>query len=107
MNEVVSNGLLVSPTLAVKIGINEAIVLQLIEELMKKRTHVIKGKKWINRTYSELQEDLSFWSVSTIKRTIRSLEKQGYLDSAKWNATKYDMSKWYTINFEILEKSKW
>jgi uncharacterized phage protein (TIGR02220 family) len=46
--------------------------------------------------------------VSTIKRTIRSLEEQGLLLSENWNTLKIDKTKWYSIDyekFEILEQA--
>lgn len=47
---------------------------------------------------------MPLWSESTIKRTIRSLEKQGFLISANWNRLKIDKMKWYTIDYEKVEE---
>ncbi|SFA86379.1 MULTISPECIES: conserved phage C-terminal domain-containing protein [unclassified Bacillus (in: firmicutes)] len=106
MNKLLISGkpLMVIPELAVKIGFNEALMLQQIHYWVSSSTHIIEGKKWIYNTYKEWQNQLPFWSESTIMRTIRSLEKQGFLISANWNSSKMDKTKWYTINYQKVEE---
>ena len=98
------NPILILPTLAVKIGLNEAVVLQQIHYWLVTSAHVKEGKKWVFNTYKDWQLQLPFWSESTIKRTIKSLEDQGYLISANFNRFKMDKTKWYSINYEKLEQ---
>ena len=93
---------MVVPSLAVKLGLNEAVVLQQIHYWLEASLHVVEGRKWVYKTYREWQRQLPFWSESTIKRAIRSLESQGYLISANWNRLKLDKTKWYTIDSERL-----
>ncbi|MED1470093.1 conserved phage C-terminal domain-containing protein [Bacillus salipaludis] len=95
--------MMVLPSLAKKIGLNEAIILQQIHSWIRKSSHMIEGKTWIFNTYQQWQLQFSFWSLSTIKRTIRSLEAQGLLLSGNWNRSKMDQTKWYTIDYERLE----
>jgi uncharacterized phage protein (TIGR02220 family) len=95
---------MIIPTLAMKLGLNEAVVLQQIHYWLVQSSHVIKGRKWIYNTYKDWQKQLPFWSESTIKRTIKSLEDQGYLVSANWNRSKMDKTKWYAIEYEKLEE---
>jgi uncharacterized phage protein (TIGR02220 family) len=95
--------LMIIPSLAVKIGINEAIVLQQIHFWLSSSKHVIEERKWIYNTYKDWQKQMPFWSESTIKRAIHSMEKQGYLISGNWNKTKMDNTKWYTIDYERVE----
>lgn len=95
---------MIIPSLAVKIGLNEAVVLQQIHYWVTSSSHVIEGRKWIYNTYKEWQKQLPFWSESTIKRTIRSLEDQGFLISENWNQMKMDKTKWYTIDYERVEE---
>lgn len=97
------NPLMVIPTLAVKIGLNEALVLQQIHYWVKSSTHVIEGRKWIYNTYKKWQLQFPFWSESTIKRTIHSLEDQGLIITGNWNRSKMDKTKWYTIDYEKVE----
>jgi uncharacterized phage protein (TIGR02220 family) len=94
---------MIIPSLAVKIGLNEAVVLQQIHYWVTSSTHLIEGRKWIFNTYKEWQKQLPFWSESTIKRTIHSLEDQGFLISENWNQSKMDKTKWYTIDYQRVE----
>ncbi|MDR6999693.1 DnaD domain protein [Neobacillus niacini] len=100
---VYENLMIVSPSLANRIGLNEAIVLQQLHYWVNKSTHIIEGRKWIYNTYNDWQEQFSFWSLSTIKRVFRSLADQGFLLSGNWNKSKMDKTKWYTIDYERLE----
>ena len=93
---------MVVPTLAVKLGVTEAIILQQVHYWLEKSPHIIAGRKWVYNTYKEWQLQIPFYSEGTIKRVIQSLEKQGYLVSANYNRTKLDKTKWYTIDYEKL-----
>ncbi|WHY94680.1 DnaD domain protein [Neobacillus cucumis] len=95
--------MLVIPSFANMIGLNEAIVLQQVHYWVNKSNHIIEGRKWIYNTYNDWQEQFSFWSLSTIKRVFRSLADQGFLLSGNWNKRKMDHTKWYTIDYERLE----
>jgi uncharacterized phage protein (TIGR02220 family) len=98
------NPVMIIPSLAVKIGLNEAVILQQIHYWVHGSRHVIEGRKWIFNTYKDWQEQLPFWSESTIKRSIHSLEKQGLLLSGNWNRSKMDKTKWYTIDYQQLDE---
>lgn len=95
---------MIIPSLAVKLGLNEAVVLQQIHYWLGISKHNIEGRTWVYNTYEEWQKQLPFWSVSTIKRTIRSLEMLGLLLSDNWNQMKMDKTKWYSIDYEILQE---
>ena len=96
------NPIMILPTLAQKIGLNEAIILQQIHYWLVSSQHEKEGRKWVYNTYKEWQLQMPFWSESTIKRTIKSLEEQGYLLSANYNRLKMDKTKWYSIDYEKL-----
>lgn len=102
-----------SPVLAEKIGLNEAIVVQQVhywidmyrnskDEKVKEK-HFRDGKWWIYNTYDEWHKQFPFWSVITIKRTFISLKKMKLIQTGEYNSKKYDRTKWYTIDYEILE----
>lgn len=55
-------------------------------------------------TYDNLVEQFPFFSKSTIRRAISSLEKCGLLLSKHFNKMKMDQTKWYSIDYEILKK---
>ena len=95
--------ILILPSLAKKIGLNEAVILQQIHFWLVSSHHEKEGRKWVYNTYKDWQLQMPFWSESTIKRTIKSLEDQGYLLSANFNRFKMDKTKWYTINYEKLD----
>ncbi|MEH7178291.1 conserved phage C-terminal domain-containing protein [Neobacillus vireti] len=95
---------MIIPSLAAKIGLNEAVVLQQIHYWLGISKHKIEGRTWVYNTYEEWQKQLPFWSVSTIKRSIRSLEMLGLLISANFNQMKMDKTKWYSIDYEKLHE---
>jgi hypothetical protein len=48
--------LMIVPSLAVEIGLNEAVVLQQIHYWLNISKHKIKGKKWVYNTYEDWQK---------------------------------------------------
>lgn len=105
--------LIVNPGLATLIGLNEAIVLQQVHywiEIEKKtkdqeviRKHFHGDKWWIYNTFEQWQEQFPFWSVPTIKRSVKKLKDMGLLISGNFNRHGYDRTSWYTIDYEALE----
>jgi hypothetical protein len=100
--------LLIMPKLAEIIGLNESIVLQQMHYWIKKnkerKINYHKGKYWTYNSYEGWRSNFPFWSARTIRRIINSLEKQKLLTSDNFNKLKYDKTKWYTINYKMLEK---
>lgn len=100
--------LLIMPGLAVKIGLNESIILQQFHYWLKINKRTNKNFKdnyhWTYNTYKEWQDQFPFWSISTIKRTVYKLEKLGLVISTdKFNKLQIDKTKWYRIDYEVLE----
>jgi len=96
--------LIVLPQLAVKIGLNEAIILQQLHYWLKDKGHDKEGEMWIYNTYEEWQTQFPFWSVSTIRRAIDSLEKKNLIETtSRFNKAKFDNTKWYRIKRETLQ----
>ncbi|WP_419790358.1 replication protein [Staphylococcus chromogenes] len=94
----------VLPKLAEEIGLNEAIILQQIHYWLNSSKHNYDGKKWIYNSYPKWIEQFPFWSESTIKRTITSLEKQNLVHVGNYNKVGFDRTKWYSINYTTLNK---
>ena len=92
----------VLPSLAVKVGLNEAIVLQQFHYWLQRSKKVRDGYKWVYNSYQDWNKQFPFWSLSTLKRTIKSLEKNGYLVSGNYNKAKFDKTKWYRIDYSKL-----
>ncbi|CDR62149.1 hypothetical protein [Staphylococcus schweitzeri] len=93
----------VLPKLAELIGLNEAIVLQQIHYWLNNSKHEYENKKWIYNSYKNWEAQFPFWSNVTIRRTISSLEKQKLLLTGNFNKVGFDKTKWYTINYLVLE----
>jgi uncharacterized phage protein (TIGR02220 family) len=94
--------IMILPSLAVRIGVNETVLLQQVHYWLVKSSHVKEGRTWIYNTYRDWQEQLPFWSESTIKRAVKSLEEKGLLMTANWNKSKLDNTKWYSIDYQQL-----
>lgn len=108
--------ILIRPELAVRIGLNEAIVLQQVhywidgkrnstkeKDYAQERTY-IDGRFWTYDSYPEWQKQFPWWSVKTVERTFVKLEEKGILISGIFNEWKSDRTKWYTIDYEALDK---
>src|SRR5690625_7595588 len=65
--------LLVPPTLATKIGLNEAIVLQQVHFLSTISDNEIEGRTWVYNSYDEWQQQFPFWCRQTIVRILKRL----------------------------------
>jgi len=93
--------ILVSPTLATLIGLNEAIFLLQLNN--SKNEWIEKdGFKWVNRSYQEWHENIfPFWSIETIRRIISKLEQGKLLISTQFDSM--DRKKLYRINYEAFE----
>lgn len=92
--------LIVLPSLAKEIGLNEAIFLQQLHYWLVRSEHIHEGKQWVYNTYGDWFVQFPFWSIKTIKRIVWSLEKEGIVISDNFNKTKMDKTKWYCINYE-------
>lgn len=99
--------LLIMPKLAIKVGLNESIVLQQIHywnQINKKTNANLKdGYYWTFNSYEQWQKQFPFWSIKTIQRTITSLEKLRLIVSNNYNKMKIDRTKWYRIDYEVLQ----
>jgi hypothetical protein len=100
----------VIPTLAVKIGLNAAIVLQQLHywaENPKAEGYTDpNGIKWIFNTYEQWKENFPFWSEHTIQRIFLDLEERGLVVAAQLSKDKYDKRKYYRIDYAKLEASE-
>lgn len=102
--------LMILPSLATLIGLNEAIVLQqmhywiLSNKRSQKREYCIDEKWWVKASYTKWQEDnFPFWSERTIQRIVASLQNLKLLSWKQPNKAKGDMSKWYSIDYTHLD----
>jgi DnaD/phage-associated family protein len=96
--------LVILPSLAATVGLNESIILQQLHYWLERSTNVHEGHKWVYNTYEEWQEQFPFWSVSTIRRIITKLEEKELIIVGNFNKSKIDKTKWYRINYEKLQQ---
>lgn len=94
--------LVVLPSLATAIGLNEAIVLQQLHYWLGKADRDAEGLPWVFNSYAGWQEQMPFMSERTLRRVFRSLERNGYVRSKRARASSYDQRKWYTILYDAV-----
>ena len=92
--------LLVSPTLATAIGLNEALVLQQLHYWLSRGRAGVEhnGVRWVYNSYEGWREQFPFWSRRTIQRTFLSLEEQGVLIARQMSERATDRRKYYRID---------
>lgn len=87
----------VLPTLAARIGLNEAIFLQQLHYWLQRSTTEAMGCKWVYNTASQWQEQFPFWSTSTIDRIVKSLKDQRLITTVQLRKKEYDHTNYFTI----------
>src|SRR5579863_7634459 len=96
----------VLPTLACKVGLNEALVLQQIHYWLNpdhnKNSH--EGRLWVYNTIEEWIDQFPFWSDKTLRRVLQVLVDQGLIIRDNFNRNKFDKTFWYTLNYDVLSK---
>lgn len=95
--------ILVLPSLAQQIGLNEAIFIQQLHYWLKDSSNIKDKHKWVYNTYDGWQEQFPFWSISTLRRIITKLEKLNLIVIGNYNKLQIDKTKWYRINYQVLE----
>jgi hypothetical protein len=96
--------LLVLPSLATVVGLNEAIFLQQLHYWLLHSGKERDGRKWVYNTYDEWHAQLPFWSVRTIRRIVGGLEGQKLvLSTTRYNQQKVDQTKWYSLDYHALD----
>ena len=110
---VAESPLIVLPTLAERIGLEESIFLQQIHFLNTYSNNEKDGFKWVYNTYEEWISIFPFFkNADKIKRIVAKLERLGVLvTTSQYNRLKIDRRKWYRVNYEsklliIGEKAK-
>ena len=100
----------VLPSLAVAIGLNEAIILQQLHFRLLASEHIFEGARWYYNTYEEWQKQFPWWHPGSIKRMFVRLEREGLIRSSRFNALEINRTKWYTICYENVDvhyRSTW
>jgi hypothetical protein len=95
--------LIVQASLALKIGFNEAMVLQQVHYWMQHSTTTAYGHRWVYNTMEEWNAQFPFWSKDTVRRTIASLKERGLLVAECLSNNRFDRTPYYRISAETLE----
>jgi len=92
--------LLVQPSLACVLGLNEAIFLQQVHYWLnpKFNKNFIDNRYWVHNTLSQWRKQFPFWEEKTLRRTIQSLEDAGVL-MTRLNTIRNVKTKYYTIDY--------
>ena len=94
--------LMVLPSLAVAIGLNEAIALQQLHYWLQTTPHHHDGRAWIYNSAAGWQENFPFWSESIIRRVFASLRERGLIVVGNYNKLAIDRTLWYSIDYDEL-----
>lgn len=89
--------LVVQPTLAKLVGINQAIIIQQIQYWASKGKNIRDGHAWVYNTYESWQKQFPWMSARTIQREVLDAERRGYLVS---DTSGFDRTKWYRVDRE-------
>lgn len=92
----------VQPSLAMAIGLNEAIFLQQLHYWIGTSRFVRDGKKWVYNTYSDWLLQLKYMSLPTLKRTIKSLKDQKLVRVERFEKLRSNQVNFYSIDYETL-----
>jgi hypothetical protein len=94
--------LVVSPTLACAIGLQEAIVLQQMHYWLSHSKFTHDDRQWVYNTYEEWAKQFPFWKPETIRKIIAKLRGDGLVDIEKLSDNPWDKTNYYAINYEVL-----
>ena len=96
--------LLVLPSLAVKAGLNEALILQQVHYWISNPKAGIdhEGRRWVWNTIKDWKEQFPFWSEKTISRAMHSARQQGFLLCEKLSKDSWDKTMHYSLDYDAL-----
>lgn len=92
----------VLPSLAVAVGLNEAIVLQQIHYWLQRSQNEINGHLWVYNSVAEWKKQFPFWATNTIVRTLASLRASGVVVAEHLSDNPRDRSLYYRIDYNVL-----
>jgi len=94
--------LIIIPSLAVKVGLNEAIFLQQLHYWLERSSFNKNGQNWVYKTMEEWLLEFPFWSKPTLKRVIKLLRDLDILKVEKLSKSRVN---YYTIEYQKLDIS--
>lgn len=93
------------PSLAEKIGLNEAVVLQQIHYWTDRPDVgiVIDGQRWVYNTVDRWRDQFRFWSKRTLERVFSSLKSMGLLVSVEAKDRLGNRILCYRVDYDVME----
>lgn len=93
----------VLPSLAVAIGLNEAMLLQQLHYWTLRGQPSEDGHVWVYNTIEQWREQFPFWSPDTIARTLKSLRGQHVVVAERRSPNSFDKTLYYRIDRQVLD----
>lgn len=96
----------VLPSLAMAIGLPEAMVLQQIHYWSTIAGVGIEkdGRRWVYNTIPQWQQQFPFWSERTVRRILLTLKEKGLVDASQLSENSWDHTAYYAIDYDELAK---
>lgn len=98
--------LMVLPSLAMMIGLEESIVVQKMYWLLRDERNGKEwnGHRWLFNTYDQWKDTFfPFWSTRNIRRIFTQLEKMHLVESCQPEGVR-SRRKWYRLNVGMIQK---
>jgi hypothetical protein len=95
--------LVVLPSLACAVGLNEAIILQQVHYWLAASKTEINGHRWVYNTVKQWADQFPFFSEQTIARALKSLRDRGVLVAEKLAEDRFDKTLFYRIDYAVFD----
>lgn len=98
--------MMVLRSLAVAIGLDEALVVQQMYWLLQNEGNgkELNGHRWLYNTYEQWQKTFfPFWSTRTLRRIFDGLEEMRLVESCQPEGVR-SRRKWYRLNIGMIQK---
>jgi hypothetical protein len=97
--------LIIIPSLAQRIGLGEAIIVQQIHYWVQRKQRDNDGFHWVYNTMKEWQKQFPFWSENTIAAYLKNLRDSKIVIAEMKSKNTFDKTLYYRIDYEILGAS--
>ena len=98
---------IVPDDLAILIGVDQTMMLCQIDFWVQNHQdneHCKDGRYWIYETYDDWVEQFPYWGKTKIREILRKLKEKNLIITGNYNKMSGDNTKWYTVNYDLLDK---
>ncbi len=97
--------LILNPRLARVFGVIPALILQQIHYWLQKSKEFHDGKYWVYNTIESWLEQIPVYrNPESLRQAFKKLENDGLIETGNYNQNRYDRTKWYTINYAVIDE---